>query len=141
MPAAPVVWPCVALLLLMQEVPASQDLQLPETCANAAANEDDDDDDNEVLPVSKACCFTCQHVRVLLTVNTRHPCCAHCAFIAPRATCMLCNWVRDSSSIQLLMTSSHCNCRSGCWCPGDQLADPQATTPRQHLHYSLAAEA
>ncbi|DBA99858.1 TPA: hypothetical protein ACH3X1_013754 [Trebouxia sp. C0004] len=32
-----------------QEVPAAQDLQLPETCANAAANEDDDD--NAVLPV------------------------------------------------------------------------------------------
>lgn len=32
-------------------------------------------------------------------------------------------------------------CRSGCWCLGDQLADPQAVTPRQHLHYSLAAEA
>ncbi|KAL0037870.1 hypothetical protein WJX79_003094 [Trebouxia sp. C0005] len=32
-----------------QEVPAAQDLQMPETCANAAANEDDDDD--AVLPV------------------------------------------------------------------------------------------
>jgi hypothetical protein len=51
----------------MQEVPAAQDMQLPETCANAAANEDDEDD--TVFPVSKACCLTGQHMPVLLTVT------------------------------------------------------------------------
>ena len=76
MPAAPVMWPFVSLLLWMQEVPAAQDLQLPETCANAAANEDDDND--EVLPVSKACCFTCQHMRVLLSALVTHVVHKHC---------------------------------------------------------------
>ena len=72
-------------LLLLQELPAAQNLQLPETCANAAANEDDDDDD-AVLPVSAACCFIGQHMPVLVTVNTCHPCCAQTLHTA---TCML----------------------------------------------------
>lgn len=71
-------------MLLMQEVPAAQDLQMPETCANAAANEDDDDD--AVLPVSASCCFTGQHMPVLVTVNTCHP---YCAQALHTATCML----------------------------------------------------
>lgn len=69
----------------MQGAPEAQDLQLPETCANAATNEGDDDDD-VVLPVSTACCFTGQHMPFLVTVNTRHPCCA--PLLHP-TTCML----------------------------------------------------